>query len=82
MNTRRRLIGEVVSNKMDKTVVVSLTRKVLDKRYQKYVTQRVRYKAHDPANECNERDRVEIEETRPLSAQKRWRVVRIVERAI
>ena len=80
--SRKRLIGEVVSNKMDKTVVVTITRKKKDRRYKKYMTSSMRYKAHDPENSCQEHDRVEIEETRPLSKEKRWRVVRIVERAV
>ena len=66
--------GVVVSDKMDKTVVVAVERLVRHPRYQKYRKQRVRYKAHDQTNKCRVGDRVEIIETRPLSADKRWAV--------
>jgi len=74
--------GVVVSNKMDKTVVVSVSRLVKHPRYKKYVKQRKRYKAHDEQNNCNVGDQVVIAETRPLSKGKRWRVQRIVEKAV
>jgi small subunit ribosomal protein S17 len=77
---RRRIVGVVTSNKMQKTVVVSVTRRVRDARFHKYLTKRVRYKAHDEKNEFKIGDRVEIVETRPLSKDKRWRVARLVER--
>lgn len=73
--------GLVVSNKMDKTVVVEVRRSVRHALYGRTVTRRKRYKAHDEHNECNVGDRVELQETRPLSKEKRWRVSRIVERA-
>lgn len=78
--TPRRLIGVVTSNKMMKTVVVAVTRRVRDPRFHKYVTKRIKYKAHDEKNELKIGDRVEIVESRPLSKDKRWRVARLVER--
>jgi small subunit ribosomal protein S17 len=66
--------GVVVSDKMDKTVVVAVERLVRHPRYQKYRKTRVRYKAHDEQNRCRVGDRVKIIETRPLSADKRWAV--------
>jgi small subunit ribosomal protein S17 len=77
---RRRIVGIVTSNKMQKTVVVSVSRRVKDARFHKYLTKRVKYKAHDEKNEYKIGDRVEIVETRPLSKDKRWRVARLVER--
>lgn len=66
---------------MDKTIVVEVSRKVLHRRYKKYVTRRVRYKAHDPANACGPGDVVEIISCRPLSAEKRWRLLKLIEKA-
>jgi small subunit ribosomal protein S17 len=85
MNTRRpgaRKIREglVVSDKMDKTVVVMVERLVRHSRYQKYRRRRVRVKAHDQTNRCRVGDRVRITETRPLSAQKRWAVLPVLGR--
>src|SRR3990172_8675533 len=77
---RRPVVGVVTSNKMQKTVVVSVTRRVRDPRFHKFVTKRVKYKAHDEKNEYKIGDRVEIVETRPLSKDKRWRVSRLLER--
>jgi small subunit ribosomal protein S17 len=77
---RRRIIGVVTSNKMQKTVVVEVSRRVKDRKFHKYTTTRVRYKAHDEKGEFKIGDRVEIVETRPLSKDKRWRVARLVER--
>lgn len=74
--------GAVVSNAMDKSVVVLVERKVRHKLYGKYIRRRVKYMAHDPANECNVGDTVLIEECRPLSKNKRWLVRTIVERAV
>ena len=71
---RRTLEGEVVSDKMDKTVVVRVERLVKDQRYQKYVRRRTRFMAHDEANACDVGDRVRIIEHRPLSKNKRWKV--------
>jgi len=73
--------GIVVSNKMDKTVVVQIDTFVQDPRFLKYYTRRTKYKAHDPQNLCNEGDRVQIKECRPLSKDKNWRVEVIIERA-
>jgi small subunit ribosomal protein S17 len=77
---RRRIVGTVTSNKMQKTVVVLVTRRVKDVRFHKFLTKRVKYKAHDEKNEYKIGDRVEIVETRPMSKDKRWRVARLIER--
>lgn len=74
--------GAVISNGMDKSVVVLVERKVRHKLYGKYIRRRVKYMAHDPANECNVGDTVLIEECRPLSKNKRWLVRTIVDRAV
>ncbi|MDW7772758.1 MAG: 30S ribosomal protein S17 [Desulfobulbaceae bacterium] len=79
--TRKTRQGSVVSNAMDKSVVVLVERKVQHKLYGKFIRRRVKYIAHDPANECNVGDTVLIEECRPLSKHKRWRVRNIVQRA-
>ena len=78
---RRTLSGVVVSDKMDKTVVVQVTRRYRHPRYRKYVQERLRYKAHDEKNTAKVGDKVKIVETRPLSAQKRWSLQAIVEKA-
>jgi small subunit ribosomal protein S17 len=78
--SRRTLIGEVVSDKMDKTVVVQVARRVRHRMYEKYVTTRAKYKAHDEKNECKVGDVVQIVESHPLSAEKRWRVQKRVSR--
>ena len=74
--------GVVISDKMDKTVVVAVQRLVKHARYGKYVKRRAHYKVHDEANSCQVGDRVIIAETRPLSKDKRWRVSSIVEKAV
>ncbi len=79
--TRKTRQGSVVSNGMDKSVVVLVERKVRHKLYGKFIRRRVKYIAHDPANDCNVGDIVLIEECRPLSKRKRWRVRDIVQRA-
>jgi len=79
---KRRLIGRVASDKMDKTVVVEVVRYKMDAMYKKYVRVRKRYKAHDEKNQYGVGDRVEIMEHRPLSAEKRWKVVQLVEKAV
>jgi small subunit ribosomal protein S17 len=79
---RRRLLGKVVSNKMDKTVVVEVVRRSRDAMYKKYVRSRDRYKAHDEKNEFKVGDRVEIMEHRPISKDKRWKVVKLVARTV
>ena len=72
---RRVLIGRVVSDRMDKTVTVEVTRTVKHRRYHKFVTRRKKYKAHDENNECHVDDTVVIQESRPLSRHKRWVVI-------
>lgn len=81
-NRRRRLVGVVTSNKMDKTITVEVVRLKLDSKYKKYVRVRSRYKAHDEDNQYHIGDRVEIVEHRPLSKVKRWMATRLVERAV
>jgi small subunit ribosomal protein S17 len=78
----RKLIGRVMSDKMDKTVVVEVVRFKVHGMYKKYVRVRKRYKAHDEKNEYKTGDRVEIMEHRPLSRHKRFKVVRLVARAV
>ncbi len=73
--------GYVVSDKMDKTVVVRVNRRTTHPRYGKTITLSKRYKVHDEANDAGVGDRVRIQETRPLSKTKRWRVVEVLERA-
>jgi small subunit ribosomal protein S17 len=81
--TQRKRREGVVCNAgtMDKTVVVQISKKVQHPKYKKFVTSRVKYKVHDPENTCRTGDRVQIEETRPLSKEKRWRLVEVLERA-
>lgn len=79
---KRRLAGRVKSNKMSKTVVVQVVRYFRDPVYKKYVRTRTSYKAHDESDSCRVGDRVEIIESRPLSREKRWKVVRVIERAV
>ncbi len=81
-NAKKTRVGTVVSNKMDKSAVVESASLVRHKLYGKYMRRRVKYMAHDPENTCNIGDRVLIEECRPLSRQKRWRVRTILEKAI
>ena len=78
---RRELIGIVTSDKMQKTVVVMVTHRVRSAAYKKYMTKRVKYKAHDEKNEYHVGDRVQIVESRPMSKDKRWRVEKLIERA-
>ena len=78
---RKTRVGHVHSDKMDKTVVVSVIRRYQHPKYKKYIKERVKIKAHDENNECGIGDKVLIEETRPLSKDKRWRVKEILERA-
>jgi small subunit ribosomal protein S17 len=80
-NLRKERIGLVTSNKMDKTIVVAETKKQKHPFYGKFVLKTKKYTAHDESNECNEGDTVRIMETRPLSKNKRWRLVEIIERA-
>ena len=80
-NFRKQRTGVVVSDKMDKTIVVAIKTKVKHPLYGKTVNRTTRLKAHDEKNECGVGDRVEIMETRPISADKRWRLVQIIEKA-
>ena len=79
--SRKTRVGKVVSDKMDKTVVVAIIDNVKHPLYKKIVKRTVRLKAHDEKNECRVGDRVEVMETRPLSKDKRWRLVEIIEKA-
>ncbi len=80
--SKKTRVGSVVSNKMDKSIVVLVERLVKHKFYGKYIRRRVKFMADDPENSCNIGDVVMIEECRPLSKSKRWRVRTIVERAV
>jgi small subunit ribosomal protein S17 len=80
--TRRTITGTVTSDKMDKTVVVTVIRRVRDRRFHKFVTRRVKYKAHDENNTCGVGDLVEIIESRPFSRTKRWRVFRTIRKNV
>tara|TARA_B100000900_G_scaffold368725_1_gene346126 strand:+ start:351 stop:617 length:267 start_codon:yes stop_codon:yes gene_type:complete len=75
-------VGTVVSDKMDKTVVVAVINRYPHPTYKKIVSRTTRYKAHDPDNSCNTGDRVRIKETRPLSAQKRWAIDEIINKQV
>lgn len=80
-NLRKTLIGTVTSNKMEKTVVVEVKNRVRHKLYGKIVNRTYKLKAHDEENICNIGDKVKVMETRPLSKDKRWRVVEVLEKA-
>ena len=80
-NLRKTRTGKVVSNKMDKTIVVAVVDNVKHPLYGKIVKRTYKFKAHDENNECNIGDRVKVMETRPLSKDKRWRLVEIIEKA-
>jgi small subunit ribosomal protein S17 len=80
-NRRKTRVGKVVSDRMDKTVVVSIERLVKHSTYGRYVRQRTKFKVHDEKNECRIGDTIRFMETRPLSKDKRWRFVEFVERA-
>lgn len=79
-NLRKERIGVVVSNKMDKTIVIAVKRKVKHPIYHKFVNKTSKFYAHDEANSCNIGDTVKIMETRPLSKTKNWRLVEVIER--
>ena len=81
-NLRKVMVGKVVSDKMDKTVVVAVETSAKHKVYNKIVKRTYKLKAHDEANECKIGDTVKVMETRPLSKDKRWRVVEIMEKAV
>lgn len=78
---RRTVVGRVVSNKMDKSVSVAIERLIKHPKYGKYIRRTSKVMAHDANNECNEGDRVAISECRPISKNKSWQVVNIIERA-
>ena len=80
-NLRKTRVGLVTSDKMDKTIVVSVTDNVKHPLYNKIVKRTYKLKAHDENNDCHTGDRVRVMETRPLSKDKRWRVVEVIERA-
>ena len=80
-NLRKTRVGKVVSDKMDKTVVVAIQDNVRHPLYKKIIKRSVKFKAHDEKNECGIGDRVMIMETRPISKDKKWRVVQIIEKA-
>jgi len=80
-NLRKERIGIVTSDKMEKSIVISVERKVKHEKYGKFVKKTTKFVAHDEKNECNIGDTVRIMETRPLSKNKCWRLVEIVERA-
>jgi len=81
-NLRKVMIGTVTSNKMDKTVVVSVATNVKHPKYGKIVKRTYKLKAHDEENVCQIGDKVKVMETRPLSKDKRWRVVEVMEKAV
>jgi small subunit ribosomal protein S17 len=80
-NLRKERIGIVTSDKMEKSIVISVERKVKHPKYGKFVKKTTKFVAHDEKNDCNEGDTVKIMETRPLSKSKNWRLVEIIERA-
>jgi small subunit ribosomal protein S17 len=79
---KREVVGTVVSNKMDKTVVVLVERLVKHRLYKKYIKRRTKFAAHDGSNSCRIGDKVQMTESRPLSRTKRWRVSKILEKAV
>ena len=81
MSVKSQLTGTVVSDKMDKTVVVIVEDRVMHPKYGKVIRRTKKYRAHDEANACGKGDRVLLMETRPTSATKRWRVAKILEKA-
>ena len=78
---KRTIMGVVVSNKMDKTIIIRAERLVKHPVFHKYIKRHVKYKAHDEGNICNIGDRVLVVESRPLSREKRWRLRKIIEKA-
>ena len=78
---RKTRVGKVISDKMDKTIVVAIQDNVKHPLYKKIIKRTIKLKAHDEQNVCNIGDRVEIMETRPLSKDKRWRLVEVIEKA-
>ena len=80
-NLRKTRVGSVVSDKMDKTVVVAIVDSVRHPLYKKIIKRTIKLKAHDETNQCGVGDKVEVMETRPISKDKRWRVFRVIEKA-
>ncbi len=80
--SRRVIVGTVTSDSMEKTIVVSVSRRVRDRRFHKFLTRRTKYKAHDETNTAKVGDLVEIIETRPMSRTKRWRLLRTITKAV
>ena len=80
MKNKKELLGIVVSTKMDKTVIVSVNRRVPHPVYKKFINKTKRFYAHDPKNLCNEGDDVRIEESRPMSKIKRWKVLEVLQK--
>ena len=81
-NVKRTLVGQVVSNKMDKTIAVCIERRVEHPIYKKYIRRFTKLLAHDENNECREGDTVAIEQCRPLSKNKAWRLQRVIEKSV
>jgi len=79
--SRKEIVGKVIKNKMDKSIVVTIERKVMHPKYGKFIKLTSKFVAHDEKNECSVGDLVQLMETRPLSKLKRWRLIRIVEKA-
>ena len=79
-NLRKERVGVVVSNKMDKTIVIAVKRKVKHPIYHKFVNKTSKFYAHDEANSCNIGDTVKVAETRPLSKNKNWRLIEVIEK--
>ncbi|HEY4240688.1 MAG TPA: 30S ribosomal protein S17 [Kofleriaceae bacterium] len=80
--SRRVIVGTITSSKMDKTVTVTVTRRVRDRRFHKFLTRRVKYHVHDEANAGKVGDLVEIVESRPMSKTKRWRLLRTIQAGV
>ena len=80
-NLRKTKVGRVVSNKMDKTIVVAIVDSIRHPLYKKIIKRTVKFKAHDENNVCNIGDRVEVMETRPISKDKRWRLVEVLNKS-
>lgn len=81
-SSKRVLVGKVVSNANEKTIVVTVDTVVKHPLYKKYISRRKKFMAHDPANECKVGDKVQIIESRPLSRRKRWQLVKVLEKAV
>ncbi|MGI6157099.1 MAG: 30S ribosomal protein S17 [Saccharofermentanales bacterium] len=80
-NNRKQRVGTVVSDKMDKTVIIAVTEHIRHPLYKKYIKRTVKMKVHDEHNECGVGDRIRVMETRPISRDKHWRLVDIIEKA-